>query len=190
MKKIILAIDDDLCRFLYQKILKENNFEVLACESKDQVFKFINENQIDLLIIDIALEGMKGLEIIEKIKKEKKTKEIPILPIGIWETKKIKERLENLGIKEFISTAFTPPREFGLKVKLLLGQTLFYQIKVEIGQRDLEKLVRDLGFVPVFFCTKCQFPLEMLLLREPQMEGNLFKVVFICPNCKDIYFEK
>ncbi len=80
----VLIIDDEKdIRMMIGDILQDNQYNVLEADNAENALKIIKENeQIDLVILDIWLEGsqMDGIEILKKIKKKNKT--IPVIMIS------------------------------------------------------------------------------------------------------------
>jgi DNA-binding response OmpR family regulator len=187
MKKILLAIDDDLSRQIYAQVLKEAGFEVFPLENEEKIFDFLKKQRFDLIILDLSLGNLRGFEILEKIKKETDT---PVFLFSTFEREKDREKARESGVQDFIVAPRTTPAELVLKIRLFFKEIVRYQLKVDTEAEDLKRWARDLGFLPYFRCQNCQIPLEMLLVKEKEEKKNFFKVVFICPKCKDIYFEK
>lgn len=187
MKKIILAIDDDLTRTLYRESLKLGGFEVEECEEEKKLVDLIKKGA-DLLLLDLSLENNRGFEIFQKIKKE--SPNLPIFLLSIFETDEFRERAKKSGAEDFFLISLTPPKELLLKIRLFFKELRTYQIEVNVNSPELKLWAEDLGFLPNFYCQNCKIPLQMLLIQSSSESPNYFKVVFICPLCRDIYFEK
>lgn len=187
MKKIVLAIDDDLTRLLYKESLKLGGFEIEDCEDRKKLFEILKKNP-DLLLLDLSLEGNQGFEIFQEVKKN--YPQLPIFILSTFETDEFREKAKKEGAKDFFLISLTPPKELVLKIKMFFREFSAYQIEVNVNSPDLKLWAEDLGFLPQFYCTKCKIPLQMLLIKSSSSPSNYFKVVFICPSCRDIYFEK
>lgn len=187
MKKIILAIDDDLTRTLYRESLKLGGFEVEECEEEKKLVDLIKKGA-DLLLLDLSLENNRGFEIFQKIKKD--SPNLPIFLLSIFETDEFRERAKKSGAEDFFLISLTPPKELLLKIRLFFKELRTYQIEVNVNSPELKLWAEDLGFLPNFYCQNCKIPLQMLLIQSSSESPNYFKVVFICPLCRDIYFEK
>lgn len=77
----ILIVDDNINNlFTLRTLIKEYiHAEIIeATSGEDALFKLF-KNPIDLIILDIQMEGMNGFELASIIKRRKKTKEIPII---------------------------------------------------------------------------------------------------------------
>ncbi|MBC7073903.1 response regulator [Candidatus Parcubacteria bacterium] len=188
MKKIILAIDDDLTRSLYRDILKVGGFNVFDCDKENILFEALQEFNADLLLLDLSLENNKGWEIFQKVKKDYPN--LPVFLLANFEVDEYKEKAKKEGATDFLVISLTPPKELLLKVKLFFKEVRSYQIEININSPELKLWAEDLGFLPNFKCQKCLVPLQLLLIQDSVRSKNYFKVIMICPKCKDIYFEK
>lgn len=119
MRKILLAIDDDLLRLLYRRALEEEGFKVFGVQTEKEIFEVVDKESPDLILIDIALEGVKGIEILRKIKEEKKLT-TPILLFSVIREESYLKEAQKLGVKEFILSFETSPRQLAFKIKSIL----------------------------------------------------------------------
>ena len=87
MKKKILIVDDenDICVTL-SKILWNQGYEVTIAKNSSTALKEIKKNIIDLVLLDVWLEGSKknGLELLRIIKKRQKHYETTMGEMGEW----------------------------------------------------------------------------------------------------------
>lgn len=79
MAKTILIVDDELkMRILIRDFLRREGFETIECSNgEDALNLFLDNKNIDLIILDIMMPKMNGWEVCEKIRKYSNT--IPIL---------------------------------------------------------------------------------------------------------------
>ncbi len=70
-KPTILVTDDERSiRNSLRDILEFEDYEVLEAENGKQVFKVLEENSVDLMLLDIKMKGMDGMEILSKLDEE------------------------------------------------------------------------------------------------------------------------
>lgn len=74
--KILIAEDDAAARRLYEKAFRQEGYEVVMVAAGGQMLAELGENNYDLVITDLKLEGMSALEAIPEIRKSH-----PRLPI-------------------------------------------------------------------------------------------------------------
>jgi DNA-binding response OmpR family regulator len=103
-KRILVAEDDHAILEVVKIILKNDNFEVITTDNEKTIFKIINEDPPDLMLLDIWLGGNDGGKIAKEIKSKKATKKIPIIMISANnETEKI---AKNSGADGFLLKPF------------------------------------------------------------------------------------
>ncbi|SET36823.1 Signal transduction histidine kinase [Natronincola peptidivorans] len=80
MYKILIVDDNDNNLFTLKTVIQEYiDAEVIEALSGEEALRKLLRKPIDLIILDIQMEGMDGFEIASVIKKRKKTKDIPII---------------------------------------------------------------------------------------------------------------
>jgi len=79
-EKTILIVEDDKLNQDALRIFLKNKYKIETCDSEKPFFNIIYSKKIDLIIMDISLNGPKnGLELTEEIKKHPDFKDIPII---------------------------------------------------------------------------------------------------------------
>lgn len=67
-RKILLAEDEEILRFLYREELQEEGFEVVTAKNGEEALHQLEKAKPDLVILDIAMPAMDGLEALPRIK--------------------------------------------------------------------------------------------------------------------------
>ncbi|MFB0535515.1 MAG: GAF domain-containing protein [Anaerolineae bacterium] len=102
----ILVIDDEGdIREMFQRLLSERSYEVLTAAHGQEALSLMEEELPDLVILDIAMPVMNGYQFLEKAKADRRMKDIPVIAISGVDTDI--DRLEELGIDEFLSKPFS-----------------------------------------------------------------------------------
>jgi CheY-like chemotaxis protein len=70
-KKILIAEDEELLRFLYEKELEDAGYEVVAVNNGREALHQLEKAKPDLVILDIAMPEMDGLEALRRIKEKR-----------------------------------------------------------------------------------------------------------------------
>jgi DNA-binding response OmpR family regulator len=97
--------------------LEKENFEVFAVQSEKEICQIFENQKIDLLIIDVALENVRGLEILEELKRKFDFK---VIVFSSFVENATREKIKKMKIKEFISGANDLPNELLAKVKRII----------------------------------------------------------------------
>ena len=151
--------------------------------------ELLKKEKPDVILLDVSLEGMAGFIVLKILKESPETRDIKIVMFCQIEREGDRKQAEELGVDDFIVGAATTIVETILRVRMVLGDVAHYQIPVDTTSSDLDRLVRDLGFNPNFYCRNCSLALELLLIKEGKDKKNSYNIVFVCPRCKDVYFE-
>lgn len=70
VKKILIVEDDELNRKLFQSILYEAGYDVLAAANGDEAIGIMRKESPDLILLDIIMPGKSGLEVVKILKDE------------------------------------------------------------------------------------------------------------------------
>jgi two-component system, response regulator, stage 0 sporulation protein F len=62
MHNILVVDDEKNLQLLYKQELEENGYNVISTFSGEDALSIVNKLNIDLVILDIQLQGMNGLE--------------------------------------------------------------------------------------------------------------------------------
>lgn len=119
MKKILLAIDDDLLREIFSRKLIKSEFKVFPAQTKKEIFEILRKKKVDLILIDVALDNISGLEVVKIIKKEKKITS-PVFVFSAIGEENLREKAIKLGVKNFIVGTETSPKELVSTIKSFL----------------------------------------------------------------------
>ena len=104
MIRIIIVDDHPIIRYgLRQIIMEEDDMKIISeAESGEQLFKLLDKNEYDILILDICLPDMDGLQILKIVKQSKPN--LPILMLsalseGQYAMKAIKDDSLQMPVK-------------------------------------------------------------------------------------------
>ena len=62
MKHILIVDDEKRIRDLIVMYLKKEGYEVTDFDNADKAYEFLQNNEVDLLVLDIMMRGMNGLD--------------------------------------------------------------------------------------------------------------------------------
>ena len=106
MQRIYCVEDDESIRELVVYALKNNGFEANGFENADDLYKNIQDQLPDLLILDIMLPGDDGYIILKNIRKDNNTKDIPVIMLTAKTSEYDKIKGLDMGADDYISKPF------------------------------------------------------------------------------------
>jgi len=69
-KKSILLIDDeDLILNTFERVFRQQNYDVALASSGEKAISLLNSSQFDLLITDLSMPGIDGIQVLREAKK-------------------------------------------------------------------------------------------------------------------------
>jgi len=121
-KSILLVEDSNTTRQAIKSALCKEGFSVIEAMDGIEAMKFIAEQNIDLIILDLYMKGIDGLKVLSVLKTNPKWKEIPVIVCSGHDTQDVKEKVMNAGADEFLSKRGTSPAKLVQSAKALLQQ--------------------------------------------------------------------
>ena len=103
-KKVLIAEDSSVIQNLTRKILMMQNYEISSVKNGQQVLKFIETHDCDVILMDInmpVMDGMKCAQAIRTLKDAKKS-QTPIIAITGNARNYSADDFKNAGINEFL----------------------------------------------------------------------------------------
>jgi len=121
-KNILLVEDSNTTRQAIKSSLCKEGFSVIEAMDGIEAMKFIAEQNIDLIILDLNMKGMGGLKVLSVLRTNPKWKELPVIVCSGHDAQALKEKVMNAGADEFLSKRGTSPAKLAQSVKALLRQ--------------------------------------------------------------------
>ena len=104
-KKVLIIEDDNSIAELQRDYLEINYFDTIICNDGIEWMKFLRENIIDIVILDVMLPGMSGFDILKKIRE---ITDIPVILVSAKKEDVDKIRGLGLGADDYITKPFSP----------------------------------------------------------------------------------
>jgi len=113
---VILAVDDtkDNLNILLSLL---SNYDVIVALNGRKAFEIIKRENIDLILLDIAMPNMDGYEICTLLKSSSQTKDIPVIFLTVKDDEESIEHAYDVGGVDYITKPFKP-RELLARVKI------------------------------------------------------------------------
>lgn len=105
--KIYSVEDDENISYIIKTSLKNANFEVSSFDNSIDLYKKLEEEICDLLILDLMLPGEDGLSILRNIKSNVKYKDIIVIILSAKSSEIDKVKGLDLGADDYIAKPFS-----------------------------------------------------------------------------------
>ena len=136
----VLAVDDDpAMRELMVDYLGGNNLHVTAVATSDEMARALLEHSIDIIVLDLGLDGEDGMELARKVRAESA---IPIIMVTGRKDEADRVIGLELGADDYITKPFSP-RELLARVRAVLRR---YKLVTELlPARDGKRRAYEFG---------------------------------------------
>jgi DNA-binding response OmpR family regulator len=125
-KEKILVVDDEAeIRDLITKYLEKENMTIAHADSGEKALNLFENNDYDLIILDIMMDGIDGLEVLKRIRQKNKFVHVIILSAREEDYDKILGL--GLGADDYITKPFIP-------------QELIARVKAHLRRHSLTKI--------------------------------------------------
>lgn len=120
-KHFILVVEDDpLLADITAFRLELLGFEVHTVENSEAALAQFEEKQVDLVIVDLELAGMKGLDLIHQLQVQEKSFQTPVLVFSTDPSLDVVQKAFKAGAKDYLVTPYDPA-VLEHKIELLLS---------------------------------------------------------------------
>ena len=136
MKHILIVDDEKRIRDLIVMYLKKEGYEVTDFDNADKAYEFLQNNEVDLLVLDIMMRGMNGLDLCKKVRM---TSEVPIIFVSARSEELDRILGLELGADDYLAKPFSV-RELVVRIKNILRRTNVVVQKKEDNVLSVEDL--------------------------------------------------
>ena len=183
--KILIADDEKKMLVLLKDFLEREDFQIItANDGREAYDKFIEDDSIGLVILDIMMPYMTGLEVCEKIRE---TSGVPIIMLTA-KTREIDELFGfNRGADEYIRKPFSPS-VLVARVKALLKRTIKLNIVYSDGvlHFDFDNHITKVNDEDIYLETKDIYEYDkeevMKLVKAELKEDEAKEVIALLPD--------
>lgn len=139
----ILAVDDEehILELIEYNLIK-SGFSVMMAGSGEEALEILKKSQIDLVLLDIMMEGMDGLEVLKQIRNQESTKDLPVILLTAKSEEIDKVLGLEIGADDYIAKPFGV-HELAARIKAVLrrsnkpSQTVVQRHKDTVGSGKL-----------------------------------------------------
>ena len=136
MKHILIVDDEKRIRDLIVMYLKKEGYEVTDFDNADKAYEFLQNNEVDLLVLDIMMRGMNGLDLCKKVRM---ISEVPIIFVSARSEELDRILGLELGADDYLAKPFSV-RELVVRIKNILRRTNAVVQKKEDNVLSVEDL--------------------------------------------------
>ncbi|MBI5368304.1 MAG: response regulator [Planctomycetes bacterium] len=105
----ILVVDDETdIRDFLQALLGSAGYQVLLAPGGAEALTMLESEAIDLVLLDIAMQGMDGITILQEIRGRERVRTLPVWMLSARVESGVRERAEQHGASGFVSKPFVP----------------------------------------------------------------------------------
>jgi nitrogen regulation protein NR(I) len=138
MSRVLIIDDDDQLRKSFQKLLKEEGYEVSGAASGEAGLAEVRRQPPDLVIVDMRLPGMNGLETFQAIQGIEP--KLPAIIMTAYGTTETAIEATKIGAFDYILKPFDIPEMLGLIAKAIeAGRLMRSPVEMNAGPEDSGK---------------------------------------------------
>jgi putative two-component system response regulator len=105
----IIIVDDDPTNLKIGCDALDEYYDVLTLNSGTRLFKILENNIPDLILLDVEMPGMNGYEVMRHLKSKQETKNIPVIFLTAKRDGESELEGLSLGAIDYIFKPFSPP---------------------------------------------------------------------------------
>ncbi|MDO4555440.1 MAG: response regulator transcription factor [Lachnospiraceae bacterium] len=119
----ILAVDDEehILELIEYNLIK-NGFSVIKAGSGEEALEILEEESVDLVLLDIMMEGIDGIEVLRRIRSREEIKDLPVILLTAKGEEIDKVLGLELGADDYIAKPFGV-HELAARIKAVLRRS-------------------------------------------------------------------
>ena len=140
MYKVLIVEDDPMVAMINEQFVsRHKDFTVVEkCGDGESALKFLEENKVDLVIMDVYMPVMDGFETLRQIRKRQIEVDV-IMVTAANETESLKQGL-HLGVVDYLVKPFTFER-FKMALDKYLAQVDALKDLEKVNQKNIDNLI-------------------------------------------------
>lgn len=140
MYKVLIVEDDPMVAMINEQYIKRNkNFELVGkCSNGSSALDFLDNNDVDLLILDVYMPKMDGFETLRRVRNKKITVDA-IMVTAANDRASLEEAL-HLGIVDYLVKPFTFDR-FQMALEKYISQNNALRDFETLNQKSIDHII-------------------------------------------------
>ncbi|MBN1966244.1 MAG: response regulator transcription factor [Anaerolineae bacterium] len=106
--RILLVDDDPLVGKLFCTALHQQGFDPYAVQSGTDALAYLDEHEVDLVILDVMMADMSGISVVEQIRARPALNDLPIIVLSARVDTESRLRGLQAGANEYLLKPITP----------------------------------------------------------------------------------
>lgn len=142
MYKVLIVEDDPMVSMINEQYIKRHkSFEIVGvCHDGVSALAFLEENDVDLLILDVYMPKMDGFETLRKIRNKNITVDA-IMVTAANDRRSLEEAL-HLGIVDYLVKPFTFDR-FQIALEKYVAQNNALNVVDTLNQKNIDYIIEN-----------------------------------------------
>ena len=140
MYKVLIVEDDPMVAMINEQYIKRNkNFELVGkCSNGSSALDFLDNNDVDLLILDVYMPKMDGFETLRRVRNKKITVDA-IMVTAANDRASLEEAL-HLGVVDYLVKPFTFDR-FQMALEKYISQNNALRDFETLNQKNIDHII-------------------------------------------------
>ena len=140
MYKVLIAEDDPMVAMINEQYIKRNkSFEIVGkCKDGQSALTFLENNQVDLIVLDVYMPHMDGFETLRKIRNQQIT--VDAIIVTAANDREALEEALHLGIVDYLVKPFTYDR-FQIALEKYIAQNNALKDIDTLNQTSIDHII-------------------------------------------------
>ena len=141
----VLVVDDEIGPRESLRAILKPDYQVLVASEGEQAVRFVEQQPVDVVLLDLRMPGLSGIQVLEKIKALNPAIEV-IVVTGYASYETVLEGLR-LHAFDYIPKPFNIPHLREIVKRAARQRQISQQRAREAAEQQLRELLRNLGLV-------------------------------------------
>ncbi|NOZ58108.1 MAG: response regulator [Euryarchaeota archaeon] len=106
MARIMLVDDEPEIRYITRRMLERAGHSVVEAGDGEECLRKLKEEEVDIILLDVMMPGIKGWEVCRRIKADERTRRIPVVMFTVRTSESDVEESKKSGADAHINKPF------------------------------------------------------------------------------------
>ncbi|MBI3272161.1 MAG: response regulator [Planctomycetes bacterium] len=120
-RRVLVVDDDDDVRNTLRDTLETGGYAVLPAETGEQALSVVDHNEVDFVLLDVAMKEMDGIELCRRLKGREGGRHVPVYMMTAATSRELRVRSFQAGADGFLEKPFSGEVLLGVVEKVLHG---------------------------------------------------------------------